>query len=201
VAGQTDGLPKKPVVITFDDGYADNITHALPLLKQYGFTAILYLVTGETENTWDQRDHNENPKLLATSDQIKTWLKAGCCLGYHTHHHDDISDVSNLFIRSDFYDCHQHFDSIYGVQPNSFAYPYGRHSFDCIQFMPEMGMKFSLTTQFGFVKPGDRPHRLNRMPVRHTTHLFKFAYRLSRVEGWGALLKRLWRYFGVRVRG
>ncbi len=44
MAGQ--GLPERPVVLTFDDGYADFHEHALPALQRHGFTATLFVTTG-----------------------------------------------------------------------------------------------------------------------------------------------------------
>src|SRR2546428_13081718 len=43
---ETFNLPERPVVLTFDDGYADFFTAALPVLKQYGFVVTLYVTTG-----------------------------------------------------------------------------------------------------------------------------------------------------------
>src|SRR6185312_1091418 len=43
---------EKKIVLTFDDGYADNYTLLFPLLKEYGFTAVVFLVTREKVNTW-----------------------------------------------------------------------------------------------------------------------------------------------------
>jgi peptidoglycan/xylan/chitin deacetylase (PgdA/CDA1 family) len=50
-------LPERPLLITFDDGYMDNYTNALPLLKKYGFPAVIFIVTGSMDNPaplwWD----------------------------------------------------------------------------------------------------------------------------------------------------
>ncbi|HWT67441.1 MAG TPA: polysaccharide deacetylase family protein, partial [Terracidiphilus sp.] len=51
-------LPEKPVMITFDDAYADIAEYALPVLKHYGFTATIFVVTervGAT-NSWDTQN-------------------------------------------------------------------------------------------------------------------------------------------------
>src|ERR1039457_3170352 len=46
LAGGTDALPPKPVVLTFDDGFADFHSRPLPLLRRYGFTATVFVTTG-----------------------------------------------------------------------------------------------------------------------------------------------------------
>ncbi|MGA9427849.1 MAG: glycosyltransferase, partial [Terracidiphilus sp.] len=50
------GLPRKPIMITFDDGYADIAQYALPILRRYGFGATVFIVTARTggTNTWDE---------------------------------------------------------------------------------------------------------------------------------------------------
>src|ERR1700741_4081667 len=46
LAGGGGELPERPVVLTFDDGYGDFYSQALPLLKQHGFTGTLFMTTG-----------------------------------------------------------------------------------------------------------------------------------------------------------
>src|SRR5256712_1619834 len=56
-------LPRRPVIVTFDDGYRSNRDVALPLLQQYGFRATIFLVAeriGGT-NTWDPDEIQEPP--------------------------------------------------------------------------------------------------------------------------------------------
>ena len=42
----------KKIVLTFDDGYEDNYTILFPLLKKYGFKAVIFLVTQRKDNSW-----------------------------------------------------------------------------------------------------------------------------------------------------
>ena len=49
---------KKPLIITFDDGYKDNLINALPILKKYNFTSICFVVSDliGKSNTWDKNN-------------------------------------------------------------------------------------------------------------------------------------------------
>jgi peptidoglycan/xylan/chitin deacetylase (PgdA/CDA1 family) len=73
------------VVLTFDDGYADTLTEALPLLKQYGCTATCYLVSDAIGgyNTWDAGFLQEKKQLMSHA-QAQEWLAAGMEIGSHS---------------------------------------------------------------------------------------------------------------------
>ncbi|GAK55295.1 polysaccharide deacetylase [Candidatus Vecturithrix granuli] len=54
-------LPRRSVIITFDDGYADNLHHAKPLLEQYQIPATMFVSSGETDRSrefwWDALEY------------------------------------------------------------------------------------------------------------------------------------------------
>jgi len=66
-------LPKKSVLLTFDDGYTDNYTEALPILKEKNMTAIVFPISNwiGKENKWE----SFNKALTTTMDfeQLKEW--------------------------------------------------------------------------------------------------------------------------------
>ena len=68
------GLPDKPVLLTFDDGYADLAEYALPVLRRYGFGAGVFIVTGQVggTNAWDEARSSGTHHLL-TREQIRYW--------------------------------------------------------------------------------------------------------------------------------
>ena len=76
-------LPKKPVVVTFDDGYSDNYTEALPILEQRGMKATVFMVT-----------NNVGLPGYLTWDQLHDMEKRGIELGSHTANHLPLTNMT-----------------------------------------------------------------------------------------------------------
>lgn len=75
-------LPKKPIILTFDDGYDDAYNYAYPILKAHGYSGMFYIITGKVG--W---------RGQATWDQLKQMLANGMQIGSHTIHHVDMGDT------------------------------------------------------------------------------------------------------------
>lgn len=69
-------LPQRPIIITFDDGNVDNYTKAFPIMKEHGFTGVLYIVGNYIDADY-----------YMTSWQIQEMLASGWELGSHTMNH------------------------------------------------------------------------------------------------------------------
>ena len=80
-------LPEKPVIITFDDGYADNYENAYPILKKYGFKATIFLIYDFT---------NTYPNYL-TWDQIAEMKESGLIrFESHTMTHANLAELTSI---------------------------------------------------------------------------------------------------------
>ncbi len=77
-------LPKKPIILTFDDGYDDAYTFAYPILKAHGFSGMFYIITGKIG--WQGQ---------MTWGQMNTMLQNGMQMGSHTIHHVNMGQVLN----------------------------------------------------------------------------------------------------------
>ena len=80
LAARAAGAGKGLVGLTFDDGYADFARHALPVLRQYGFGATMFVIAGRLggENAWDQ----EGPrKRLMDAPEVWALAQAGIEIG------------------------------------------------------------------------------------------------------------------------
>jgi peptidoglycan/xylan/chitin deacetylase (PgdA/CDA1 family) len=123
-------LPGKPIVVTMDDGYADNVTYALPILQKYGIKANLMLATGLMGG---------NPDML-TWDQVNQLKSSG--LIYFTNHtwsHYAISNGPQSKIDWEIDTAAQQIQDHTGQTVNVFTYPYGSFNSNAIQTLQQKG--------------------------------------------------------------
>lgn len=131
------GLPIKPVLLTFDDGYADLVEYALPVLRRYGFGAAVYMVTGQLggTNAWDEARGSGTLHLM-TADQIRFWATQGIEFGAHSRTHADLTTLSASELSEEVVGSGKDLESILAARVVSFAYPYGFHNpavDDCVR--------------------------------------------------------------------
>lgn len=107
-------LPFRPVVLTFDDGYADFFTTAVPEMRRYGFTATDYVVPGLVGHgsfmSWQQ---------VVAADRL------GFTIGAHTMNHVALSRVPAGRVMAEMSESKKALQEILGHPVTEFAYPYG----------------------------------------------------------------------------
>ncbi len=107
---------EESIILTFDDGYADNYSTLLPLLEQYDACATVFLVT----------DSIDRPGHLNTAE-IRTMAESGRIrFGLHTATHCDLRTLDDAEIRAEMNECLEAFVQAVGYSPAAMAYPYGR---------------------------------------------------------------------------
>ena len=123
------GLPAKPVLLTFDDGYMDLVEHALPVLRRYGFGAVVFIVTGLVgrTNAWDEA-HGWGSLDLMTAEQIRYWATQGIEFGAHTRTHTDLTTLAADEMAEEIVGSGDDLAKITGSPVTSFAYPYGYYN-------------------------------------------------------------------------
>jgi peptidoglycan/xylan/chitin deacetylase (PgdA/CDA1 family) len=114
------GLPKKPIMFTFDDAYADISRYALPVLERFGFQSAVFVISGKTDGLtpWCGLP-------LMTMDQIRHWAKRGVEIGAHTRTHPDLTEVATKALAEEIRGSKEDLTKA-GLKPVSFAYPHGR---------------------------------------------------------------------------
>jgi peptidoglycan/xylan/chitin deacetylase (PgdA/CDA1 family) len=103
VARHGDGgpeLPARPVVITFDDGYADFHTEALPILEQFGFAATVFVTTGWLADAGPHAAGRPLDRTLTWS-QVKEAAAHGVELAGHSHSHPQLDQIDGAALREE----------------------------------------------------------------------------------------------------
>jgi peptidoglycan/xylan/chitin deacetylase (PgdA/CDA1 family) len=127
--------PPKPVVLTFDDGYADNYTDALPVLQQYGFKATFFIVPNFVDApaymTWAQ--------LAELRDQ-------GMEIASHTMTHLDLTRIGLERAREEIEQARVVLEERMGVPIVTFSYPAGKYDGDVVELTRQTGYASAVTT-------------------------------------------------------
>ena len=123
------GLPSKPVLITFDDGYADLEEYALPVLQRYGFGAGVFVVSGQLggTNAWDEARGSGTHRLLS-AEQICHWARNGIEFGAHSRTHADLTTLLDEELQQEVAGGKDDLERVVKSRVVSFAYPFGLHS-------------------------------------------------------------------------
>ena len=120
-------FPPKTVAITFDDGFKNNFDIAYPILKEHGFTATIFLVTGYCgrNNRWPGL-LPEIPELdLLQWDEIKEMAENGIAFGAHTVNHPNLLELTREQAEDEIVDSKKEIEAYLGKEIICFAYPYG----------------------------------------------------------------------------
>ncbi|MEU7281924.1 polysaccharide deacetylase family protein [Streptomyces sp. NPDC045431] len=118
--GDTRGL----VGLTFDDGYADFLEHAVPILRRHDCTATVFVLPGRLggDNAWDPRGPR---KPLLTEAGIRRCAAAGMEVASHGLRHVSLTSARDAVVREEVAGSRELLRTITGRAPEGFCYPYG----------------------------------------------------------------------------
>lgn len=118
------GTGRGLVGLTFDDGYADFVQHALPILTRHGFTATLFAVVGRLggDNAWDA---NGPRKALMSARQVRQAAAAGIEIGSHSLRHVRLPAATDAALAEEVEQSRRLLQGASGQEVSGFCYPYG----------------------------------------------------------------------------
>ena len=118
-------LPKKPVVITFDDGYYGVARNAEPILARHGFKAICYAVVGLLGGTGGERPSFDSGPLLTTNELVALASRGHIAVGSHSMTHArNPNRLSSEIVPS------RYVLRALGIKTHAYCYPFGLHGYD-----------------------------------------------------------------------
>jgi peptidoglycan/xylan/chitin deacetylase (PgdA/CDA1 family) len=180
IARLSNGTSRGSVVLTFDDGYADTLTMAAPLMKQYGCEATCYVVSGAvgTHNHWDT-EYLREKKPLMNRDQLDQWLAAGMEVGSHSIAHQRLHELPQEVARYEIAESRTVLRNMLGVPIEHFAYPFGSFTADIVGFVRHAGYSSAMTVLPGVARASDDRLRLPRILVNGERGLWKFLLQVA----------------------
>ncbi len=170
-------LPKKPIVITFDDGYYNNYHYVFPLLKKYNMKAVISIVGSTSDQYSLHSDRALGYSYLTWNDILEMHLSGYWEIQNHSYNchsyekRNGVSQVSNetsedyaAFLSSDIKGLQDKIKHVTGVAPNTFTYPFGAYSKNTDNILKDLGFKATLSCVEGVstVRKGD-PDSLYRL--------------------------------------
>lgn len=184
----------RPVVITFDDGLQSCADHAVPVLRDCGFTAVFFLVTdlvGETSR-WTRDDVGVALPLFGW-DTARELAAGGFQCGAHTVTHPRLTGIEPARCREELAGARARLEQELGRPAAHLAYPYGDWDADVRDMAAEAGYLTACSTRPGLSGPGDDLLALRRITAYGHDTLADFK---SRVRTGLALGERLGRVLG-----
>lgn len=170
----------KVVGITFDDGYLNNLTHALPVLQRHGFSSTCYAVSqrlGQT-NVWDLAQGIAQTPLMDAA-QLRQWVAGGQEVGAHTRHHVSLPQCEPSTCLEEMTVCRSELEAASGSVVANFCYPYGHYTAEHVAMARQAGFDSVTTTQRGRVASGANVWQLPRVPVLRSTSLPVFWLKVA----------------------
>lgn len=143
--GHAGRLPARPVVLTFDDGDLTTLTAAEPLLRQYGFRATAYLITGSVAPTPDGRRSQEGHPCLTWSEVREMRSRGTFDFGGHSRNHVRLNQHSDL--STEVAGCLKDLRDNAGFTPDSFCYPFGVYDRNVARAVRRAGFLTAVTAK------------------------------------------------------
>jgi len=167
LAGGAGKLPERPVVLSFDDGYGDFHSHAVPLLKQYGHAATIFQTTG-----WVGVAGKE--KRMLNWRELAEVAEAGIEIGAHTIKHPQLDQLPDAELHEELYASKSVLEDHLGIAIPGLAYPFGYSNEKVRQVAREIGYGYAYAVDNALTTTGADNFALPRLTVKRTTTMESF---------------------------
>jgi len=161
-------FPSKPIVITLDDGYDDNYTTAYPILKKYGFTASVFMISS----------YINGDKFMSLA-QLKELSNSGWEIEDHTVNHVSLTTVDSNTVINEITKSKEDLEKEIGKPVDFIAYPDGTYNDNIMNLTRNAGYKIAVTTERGYANDSTDPMRIHRVYCYANMGITEFSKRVN----------------------
>jgi peptidoglycan/xylan/chitin deacetylase (PgdA/CDA1 family) len=159
-------LPKKPIVISFDDGWTNQILYALPILEKHHFTATFFIFTDPI-----------GKRGFLTWDNLRTIRDAGMSIGSHTLSHPFLTTITNEDILwKEITESKKKLERHLGIVVREFAYPFGFYNPEVVALVKKAGYTSARGDRKSSEQSVEQLYTLGALNAPVTLHEFKKAF-------------------------
>jgi peptidoglycan/xylan/chitin deacetylase (PgdA/CDA1 family) len=167
-------VPERPIVLTFDDGYADFHREALPRLARAGARATVFVTTGWLDDAGAEAAGRPLDRMLSWS-QVEECDAAGVEVGAHSHSHAQLDQLPDAALRDELSRSRRLLEERLGHDVPHLAYPYGYSSARVRRAVADAGYRLAAAVGNLAAAPGSDGYALPRLTVARDTDLDTFG--------------------------
>ena len=160
-------IPKKSILITFDDGYADNYVHAFPILKELDMKATIFVISSGIDGGY-----------YMSSDQLKDMVNYGIDIESHTVNHVHLDTLPYEEQLKELKDSKATIEKVTNKEVLSIAFPFGDYNENTLKAVTDAGYSIAFTTNRGLANRTDNKIALDRIYVSSEYSIDTFKERL-----------------------
>jgi peptidoglycan/xylan/chitin deacetylase (PgdA/CDA1 family) len=190
-------LPRKPIVLTFDDGFVDCVDFAVPLLQEHHFPAVFFLCAGllGQATKWLVAERGLEYPLIGAST-ARTLLEEGFECGAHGVNHVRLAALSPIECLHELRDARAMLEDSLGCDIRHMSYPFGSFSPAVRDMAESCGYWSASTVQHGVATTADDPFTLKRLHVIATESPLAFTRDLTnQCQPANKAVRRIWQTF------
>lgn len=180
LAGQQP-LPRRALVLTFDDAYENFAEHAWPVLERHRLPAIVYAISGYLGRRaeWFAKDPGRPIPRLLSGARLRELHAAGAMIGSHTVDHLRLAELSPAQQRRQLADSRAALEDLLGAPVVHLCYPFGSFNATTLELAAECGYRSAVTCLRGAATPQDHPLALPRKAISFGDTLLGYVWKLS----------------------
>lgn len=188
-------LPKKPIILTFDDGLEGMHEIAFPVLKEFNMKAVVFVMGDRTLQKASWYKSTGRACSLITDEQILELRSAGFEIGSHGMTHTPLPGLGTQHLKEEILRSKRNIEDLLGEAIFTFSYPYGLLDEQVQRAAKEAGFDYACGVYTGPAQFGKNYFDIRRLAIKYETK--KLAYLMRLLTPYQYVE---WFYSKIRVR-